>query len=178
MEQRQNYIFFFFQSTIWIYLLLLLFWFFILLQKTQRENKNMELVISESLYSVADVCGLLSSYSQWPSSLPISYTQGWKKTHWISQPSLHPDFARWTIPGQWNLRGSLLEYCWKNFLLVKEVRPIKKILFTFVFLLCLFCLWGLILKAVAAILNLTNSRRRARWGDGKTLSTWCHLEYH
>ena len=60
-----------------------------------------------------------------------------KMPYWISPPPLQPVFAMWPIPGreiQW-------QACWgavvKSFPLDKEVRPIKKILFAFVFLLCL-----------------------------------------
>lgn len=39
---------------------------------------------------VSDVCNLLSSSSQAPVSLPISYIKGWKCPIWTSQPTSQP----------------------------------------------------------------------------------------
>ena len=86
---------------------------------------------------VSDVCNLLSSSSQAPVSLPISYIKGWKCPIWTSQPTSQPVLVMthsWPMrskgkPGGLQLQKSFLPY---------NVRPIKKTLFAFVLLLHLF----------------------------------------
>ena len=117
--------------------------YFLFYYKTQRANKHMQLLIPRSLYSVLDVCGLLSSCSQSP----------------LSQCS------SWPTPGHCNPKGSLLDYSCKKVSSLIKSNPLRKSFSAFVFLLCLFPL-----EVVAATLKPHQlfEEGRVEWLDNTT----------
>lgn len=99
-------------------------------------NKNMQLLIVKSLYSIDEVCSLLKQMFSTPFFLPVSVTSGFHTPQSLSI----------------NSRGSCLFVAGKQFPLSHGKNPS-----CFYLSALSFCLWRLILGAVTAIFNIINS---------------------